>query len=174
MSNPGFFGKNGLQPFIGQIPLAQTINKTSLDGWGDRYKVRIQGYDPESGTTLSDDDLDWGIVIKPSSQGSGNKGTVGFTGGETVFGMWDPNSNPRIIFILGSIGRNNYTVERSATEQAQLSSLGFKLPNIFIDGHNPAQGWNYKSGANGTPPGQQTPYSPTQTAFTQGLNLLGG
>ena len=77
MSNPGFFGKNGLVPFIGQIPLAQTGNKTDPNGWGDRYKVRIQGYDPESGVTLSDSDLDWGLVVKPTSQGSGNKGSVG-------------------------------------------------------------------------------------------------
>jgi len=174
MFNSGFFGKNGLQPFIGQIPLGQTVNKLDPNGWGDRVKVRIQGYHPAEGTVVSDDNLDWGLIIKPTSQGSGNKGSCGYAGGETVFGMWTgPNVDPKMIFILGSISRSNSNVERSAAEQQQFLSLGFKLPNIF-NSRNPARGWNYKAGVNGTPPGQQTPYSPTQTAFTQGRNLLGG
>lgn len=173
MFNSGFFGKNGLQPFIGQIPLGQTINRTDSDGWGDRYKVRIHGYDPEDGATLSDNNLDWGLVVKPTSHGSGNKGSVGFSGGETVFGLWDPTSRPKLIFILGSLARSNPAVERSATEQAQFQSLGFKLPNIFIAGHNPAQGWNYKSGATGTPAGQQSPFQPSIDNFNQAQQLFG-
>ena len=163
-----------LKPFMGQIPLGQTINKTNQEGWGDRFKVRIMGIHPDDGTLKPDEQLPWGYGIKPSSQGSGNKGSTGLCGGEIVFGFWNEEPGDQgVCFILGSLGRSNYDVERSAAEQVEFQSLGFKLPNIFIDGHNPAQGWNYKSGANGTPPGQQTPYVPTQTAFTQGLNLLG-
>lgn len=170
MSYSGFFGKDGLKPFIGQIPLGQTDNKTDPAGWADRFQVRIHGYDTRDGSVLSDNNLRWGIAIKPTSQGSGNKGSCGFAGGETVFGLWDPDS--QACFILGSIARSNPEVEMDAQQQVSQSSLGFKLPNIY-NSKNPAQGWNYKSGSTGTPPGQQTPYSPTQTAFTQGLNLLG-
>lgn len=170
MFNPGFFGKDGLKPFIGQIPLGQTNNKIDPSGWADRYKVRIQGYHPKEGTILSDDNLPWGIAIKPTSQGSGNKGSVGLVGGETVFGLWDPDS--QICFILGSVGRSNPSVQTNSQQQVSDGSLGFKLPQIY-NSKNPAQGWNFKSGTDGTPSGQQTPYQPTQTAFTQGLNLLG-
>lgn len=170
MFNAGFFGKGGLKPFIGQIPLGQTDNKTSESGWADRYKVRIQGYHPIEGSILSDDNLPWGIAVKPTSQGSGNKGSVGLAGGETVFGFWDPDL--QMCFILGSVARSNPEVNINAQQQVSQSSLGFKLPNIY-NSKNPAQGWNYKSGSTGTPSGQRTPYSPTQTAFTQGLNLLG-
>lgn len=170
MFNAGFFGKNGLKPFIGQIPLGQTDNKIDPSGWADRYQVRIQGYDPYEGSILSDSNLRWGIAVKPTSQGNGNKGSVGFVGGETVFGLWDPDS--QFTLILGSIARSNPAVEKTAQQQVSDGSLGFKLPNIF-NSKNPAQGWNFKSGTDGTPSGQQTPYQPTQTAFTKGLNLLG-
>ena len=170
MFNPGFFGKDGLKPFVGQIPLGQTNNRTDPDGWCDRYQVRIQGYHPKEGSILSDDNLPWGIAVKPTSQGNGNKGSVGFAGGETVFGLWDPDS--QFTLILGSLARSNPNVLRNAQEQVSNQSLEFLSPNIF-NSVNPAASWNYVSGSDGTPPGQQTPYSPTQTAFTQGLNLLG-
>jgi len=171
MSNVGFFGKDGLKPFIGQIPLGQTVNRTDPNGWSDRYQVRIQGYDSAEGNKLSNKNLRWAIAVKPTSQGNGNKGSVGFSGGETVFGLWDPDS--QFTLILGSLARSNPTVQAGAADQQAAGSLGFKLPNIFIQAHNLASSWNYKSGSDGTPRGQQKPYQPTQAAFTKGLNLLG-
>ena len=159
-----------LKPFMGQIPLGQTVNRTDFKGWGDRFKVRIMGVHPDDGALKPDEKLPWGYTIKPGSQGNGNKGSIGFSGGETVFGLWNEIPGEQgICFILGSLARSNPGVERSATEQAQFQSLGFKLPNIFIESHNLAASWNYKSG----PRGQQTPYQPNQVAFTQGLSLLG-
>lgn len=163
-----------LKPFMGQIPLGQTGNKLETIGWGDRFKVRIMGSHPEEGTLKPDEQLPWGYVIKPGSQGSGNKGSIGLCGGETVFGLWNEEPGEQgVCFIIGSLARSNSTVERSATEQAQFQSLGFKLPNIFIDGHNPAQGWNFKSGDTGTPAGQQSPFQPSIDNFTSARNALG-
>lgn len=170
MFNSGFFGKNGLQPFIGQIPLGQTVNRTDPDGWGDRFQVRIQGYDAKEGNVLSDKNLRWGVVVKPTSQGNGNKGSIGFSGGETVFGLWDPDS--QFTLILGSLSRSNPTVQAGVSEQLSQGSLGFRLPQIF-NSKNPALSWNYKSGNDGVPMGQKTPYNPTQVAFSQARSLLG-
>lgn len=162
-----------LKPFMGQIPLGQTVNRMDPGGWGDRFKVRIMGVHPDDGALKPDENLPWGYTIKPGSQGSGNKGSIGLAGGEIVFGMWNEVPGEQgICFILGSLARSNPAVERSATEQAQFQSLGFKLPNIFIAGHNPAQGWNYKSGATGTPAGQQSPFQPSIDNFNQAKELL--
>lgn len=170
MFNPGFFGKNGLQPFIGQIPLGQIKNRVNPQGWADRYKVRIHGFHPADGTILPDDDLPWGIAVKPTSQGNANKGTVGFSGGETVFGLWDKDS--QIIFILGSIARSNYEIQKNVNQQLVDKSLGFKLPQIF-NSTNPAASWNYTSGNDGVPSGKKTPVQLTQGVFDKSVNLLG-
>lgn len=170
MSYPGFFGKEGLKPFIGQIPLGQVTNRKDPNGWADRYQVRIHGYDPKEGTILPDSSLRWATAIKPTSQGNGNKGSVGFAGGETVFGLWDPDT--QFAVILGSLARSNPQVQINAQQQSSQQSLGFQLGNIH-NSTNPAASWNYQSGSDGTPPGQQTPYQPNQSAFNQGLNSLG-
>lgn len=169
MSYSGFFGEQ-LKPFIGQIPLGQTVNRTDPNGWGDRYQVRIHGFDPMEGTILPDKKLRWANAIKPTSQGNGNKGSIGFSGGETVFGLWDPDT--QFAVILGSLARSNPTVEMNATEQLSQGSLGFKLPQIF-NSSNPASSWNCKSGNDGVPMGGKTPYNPSQVAFSQARSLLG-
>jgi hypothetical protein len=172
MNYSGFFGKNGLKPFIGQIPLGQTENRTGQNGWSNRFQIRVQGYDSKSGAILSNDNLRWATAITPTNYGNGNKGSCGYSGGETVFGFFLDDDCQHAV-IMGSFPRSNSLVEMSAAQQETAQSLEFKLPNIFNTPHNPASSWNYKSGSDGTPSGQQTPYQPTQTAFTQGLNLLG-
>jgi len=172
MFNSGFFGDN-LKPFIGQIPLGQTDNKTDPNGWADRYKVRIQGYHPKEGSTLSNDNLPWGYAVRPTSLGSGNKGSVGLAGGETVFGMWDPRPGSQFCIILGSLARRSEIVEMNAQMQQTQQSLEFKLGNIF-NSKNPAQGWSYKnSGSTGNPRGQQPPFQPSIEKFNDAKKLLG-
>jgi len=166
----GLFGNN-LQPFIGQIPLGQTDNKTDPNGWADRYKVRIQGIDPKEGSILSNDNLRWGYAVRSTSLGNGNKGSVGLAGGETVFGLYDVDN--QLCYILGSLARSNYNIEMNAQMQQTQQSLEFKLGNIF-NSKNPAQGWSYKnSGSTGNPRGQQPPFQPSIEKFNDAKKLLG-
>ena len=88
MFKPGFFGINPQRWFIGQVPLNQVENKVSKVKWGDRVKVRIMGYHPKDGDILKDDDLPWAIVLKPTSQGSLNRGSTAIVGGEWVIGIF--------------------------------------------------------------------------------------
>ena len=103
MFKPGFFGKNPSRFWIGQVPLNQLDNKINRDRWGDRVKVRIIGYHPSEGSLLADEDLPWAVILKPTSQGSLNRGSTAIIGGEWVMGIFldDHYEKPLIIGVLG-------------------------------------------------------------------------
>ena len=67
-----FIGKDGFIWWIGQIPPEDT-HKGQINGggWGNRYKVRILGYDSPNPTDLTDDDVRWAQVMLPTTAGSG-------------------------------------------------------------------------------------------------------
>jgi hypothetical protein len=127
MFNPGFFGKNPPRWFLGQVALGQTVNKEDANGWGDRVKVRITGYDPAEGSLCADDDLRWAIIARPSTHGSLNKTTVAITGGEWVFGIFlDDENPPKRPMILGVLGRNDPSYEITGKEVESKKSSEFK------------------------------------------------
>ena len=161
--NPGFFGKKPLKWWIGQVPLGQTENKTHPDKWGDRVQVRIYGHDPKDGALLADEDLDWAIVLKPTSQGSLNKGSTAIGGGEMVMGFFMNDTPPRVPVIVGVIGRTDTSYEINYTQQQSQNSTEFKVPNIFA-GRNVCAEWNYGAG----PPSGDTPFVPDQSSFNIG------
>ena len=85
MEQPGF----STRFFIGQVPLNQLENRVNKEKrWGDRVQVRIIGVDPAEGELTHNNDLRTAMVIRPTSQGTFNRGSSGITGGEIVIGMF--------------------------------------------------------------------------------------
>jgi hypothetical protein len=102
MANLAFVGKE-YKWFVGQVPPNQLANKKEQGAWGDRVKVRIQGYHPQ-GPEVTDENLPWAIIAKPTSQGSYNYGSTGLAGGEWVTGYFldEACQIPVITHVLGS------------------------------------------------------------------------
>lgn len=144
MFKPGFFGKNPQRWFIGQVPLGQDLNKVSKEKWGDRVKVRIMGYHPKDGNILKDEDLPWAIVLKPTSQGSLNRGSTALVGGEWVIGIFldDDYEKPMII---GVLGRSNPESEVTLSDQQQQQSTEFN-PTVTYSGRIAPTSFQTKGG----------------------------
>jgi len=92
--------------FIGQVAPDQNEfvkGATWKDAHGDRVKVRIPGKHPKD-ATVTDDNLPWAIVAKPTSQGNRNGGSLGVWGGEWVIGFFMDESEqvPVITHVLGN------------------------------------------------------------------------
>lgn len=164
MFNVGFFGKNSLNWWIGQVPGAQGKNKLDPGKWGDRVKVRIMGYHPSEGTLLKDDDLPWAMILKPTSQGNGNRGSTSIVGGEWVMGIF-LDEECQYPVILGVLGRSNPTVGLSVAQQIQQEGTGFGSVNPFVQPYNTAANFNIASGNDGTPSGSQQPLVPSKDNF---------
>lgn len=159
MFKPGFFGKNPPKWWIGQVPLGQTDNKTEALKWGDRVKVRIMGYHPKEGNLLSDEDLPWAIILKPSSQGNLNRGSTSIIGGEWVIGIFLDDDCERPM-ILGIMGRSNPGYEVTLQDQQSQQSTEFKQALPYFDSIG-AQPYQLISG----PGASDTPFVPDQSQF---------
>ena len=67
-----FIGRDGFIWWIGQVqPESSQGGQINGAGWGNRYKVRILGYDSPKATTLKEDDARWAQVMLPTTAGSG-------------------------------------------------------------------------------------------------------
>lgn len=97
--------------FIGQIPPAKNQHTDGVvwsDHHGDRVKVRIPGMHPMSSNNdskeVSDDELPWAIVAKPTTHGNRNFQSTGIWGGEWVIGVFlDENCQiPVITHVFGN------------------------------------------------------------------------
>lgn len=108
-----FIGKDGFIWWIGQIPPEESHQgQINGAGWGNRYKVRILGYDSPRVTDLSNDELRWAQVLLPTTAGSGaaNQATsVSISPGDTVFGFFlDGAPDYNLPVILGVFGRTSF------------------------------------------------------------------
>jgi hypothetical protein len=112
--NSGFVG-NDYKWFVGQVPPNQLANKTQKGAWGNRVRIRIPGYHP-SGPEVTDENLPWAIIAKPTSQGSYNYGSTGLAGGEWVTGYFLDGACqvPIITHVLGSNQIENLTTLEEA------------------------------------------------------------
>ena len=137
--NPDFVGKAPLKWFIGQVPLGQTINIENPKGWGDRVKVRILGYHPSLGSELSDDGLEWAVIMRSTSHGSLNRKSVGITGGEWVVGVF-LNTDPEKLLplIVGVLARSDPSYEITESDQKSKKSAEFKKTKNWYKTVQPA------------------------------------
>tara|TARA_X000000368_G_scaffold247107_1_gene195165 strand:- start:1417 stop:1980 length:564 start_codon:yes stop_codon:yes gene_type:complete len=103
--------------FIAQVATDQ--NEAVKEGtWddthGDRVKIRIPGKHPKTNDTLSDDDLPWAIVAKPTLHGNRNYVSSGIWGGEWVIGFFmdEGEQQPVITHVLGN-NQSEYETNKS-------------------------------------------------------------
>lgn len=119
--NKHFVGRDGFQWWIGQIPNAdvwqmnipgtRVSGNNEVQGFGQRYKVRIMGYHTANATELPDEDLPWASVMYPVTAGSGNFGSsqsVNLLQGDFVYGFFLDGEDGQQPVIMGVAGFNEY------------------------------------------------------------------
>jgi hypothetical protein len=107
-----FVGRDGFIWWIGQIaPAENQDDQINKNGWGNRYKVRILGYDSPNVSELSNDNIRWAQVLLSPTDGSGaaNYGTnPKLRPGDTVFGFFlDGSPDYNLPVILAVFGRTS-------------------------------------------------------------------
>jgi hypothetical protein len=107
-----FVGRDGFIWWIGQIaPAENQDDQINKNGWGNRYKVRILGYDSPNVSELSNDNLRWAQVLLSPTDGSGaaNYGTnPKLRPCDMVFGFFlDGAPDFNLPMILGVFGRTS-------------------------------------------------------------------
>lgn len=145
-----FIGRDGFVWWIGQVPPEENHHgQINGAGWGNRYKVRILGYDSPKISDLPDDDVRWAQVLLPTTAGSGaaNQATsVAISPGDTVFGFFLDGNDAQVPVILGVFGRTSLvaTNEYSAPFQPYTGYTG-KVDN---DGANIVKSESNENNAN--------------------------
>ena len=116
-----FVGRDGFIWWIGQVassdswarntPDQPQESNTTIEGWGERYKVRIMGYHTAVKSELPDDDLPWASVMYPVTAGGGGKNAyanANLQQGNFVFGFFIDGEDGQQPVIMGCLGYNNY------------------------------------------------------------------
>ena len=88
-------------------------DRTSIPGWGRRYKVRIIGLHDQGETTIPSDQLPWAQVMYPVTAGGGQAGAMDSTKlrqGNMVFGFFLDGQDQQVPIIMGVLGNNSQTV----------------------------------------------------------------
>ena len=154
--NPGFLGGSFLW-WIGQIVDDSTwrdnINpgkyedKTSIPGWGRRYKVRIIGLHDQGETTIPSDQLPWAQVMYPVTAGGGQTGAMDSTKlrqGNMVFGFFLDGQDQQVPVIMGVLGNNSQTVlaQKNSTVADTVTDTqpGILAKSGYSEGTNPKSG----------------------------------
>lgn len=155
-SNIGFVG-NEYKWFIGQVPDNQNQwvkNTEQKDAWGSRVKVRIQGLHDEA--SVSNDNLPWAIIAKPTTNGNYNSQTSGVWGGEWVIGFFLDESMqiPIITHVLDK------TTDEYKITESKNGTTGFLSVNRWNSGIQPAS--HHVSG--GPSPSERA--NPSSNTFT--------
>ena len=98
-----FLGKDGFLWWIGHIaPIEAQGDQVEGKGWGNRYKVRIQGYHPQDTQELPDEDLPWAQAVVPVTAGSGSANaaqTVQLKPQDRVLGFFLDGENAQVPII---------------------------------------------------------------------------
>lgn len=129
-ANIGFAGLS-YRWFIGQVPPDQNERSKNADwksAWANRVKVRIPGI--HDSRDVTDENLPWAIVAKPTSQGNYSGGSTGIYAGEWVIGFFLDEAN-QVPIITHVLGRN--TDERGLNESKN-GSTDFKTVSKYTSG----------------------------------------
>ena len=154
--NPGFLGGSFLW-WIGQIVDDSTWrdntnpgkyeDKTSIPGWGRRYKVRIIGLHDQGETTIPSDQLPWAQVMYPVTAGGGQTGAMDSTKlrqGNMVFGFFLDGQERQVPVIMGVLGNNSQTVlaQKNSTVADTVTDTqpGILAKSGYSEGTNPKSG----------------------------------
>lgn len=136
-----FFGMQGIKPFIAQAASnsAQDEQSASGEGWGNRCKIRIAGFDSPF---LPEKELRWANMLLPVTAGSGGANYATSTviqQGDIVFGFFLDGDKAQLPMILGSFGRTSF-VSTEAFKGAFLPGTAYTK-----DTPQPANGFKSES-----------------------------
>ena len=154
--NPGFLGGAFLW-WIGQIVDDSTwrdnINpgkyedRTSIPGWGRRYKVRIIGLHDQGETTIPSDQLPWAQVMYPVTAGGGQTAAMDSTKlrqGNMVFGFFLDGQDQQVPVIMGVLGNNSQTIlaQKNSTVADTVTDTqpGILAKSGYSEGSSPKSG----------------------------------
>ncbi len=154
--NPGFLGGSFLW-WIGQIVDDSTWrdntnsgkyeDRTSIPGWGRRYKVRIIGLHDQGEKTIPSDQLPWAQVMYPVTAGGGQAGAMDSTKlrqGNMVFGFFLDGQEQQVPVIMGILGNNSQTVleQKNSTVEDTVTDTqpGVIAKSGYSEGTTPKSG----------------------------------
>jgi hypothetical protein len=162
-----FVGRDGFYWWIGQVvdskkwkgnlPPTPVGAAGDLPGMKERVKVRVMGYHTADTKALSDDDLPWAYIMKPTTAGGGGGGmsqSANFSGGEFVFGFFldgEDGQQPVIMGILDKSTQLNFGKE--------IPQIGFVPFSGYSNGLVESPNNIKKDGAPGTPDPASPPAS---------------
>jgi hypothetical protein len=128
-----FVGRDGFIWWIGQVapketwvnnaPGKETESSADIEGFGERYRVRIMGYHTASKDDLPDEELPFATVMYPVTGGAGGDASTSanIRQGNFVFGFFLDGEEAQQPVIMGLIGYNNYQEVMD-----KVPSIGFK------------------------------------------------
>ena len=138
LGKSNFLGRDGFLWWIGQVA-PRKGQKDQVDdgaGWGNRYKVRIQGYHPFNDDDIKYDDLPFAIALLPTTAGSGSANHATSTElqqGDIVFGFFLDGDEAQVPAILGHFSRNHIKDENGNAVGEEEYSGPFKSYTGFTE-----------------------------------------
>ena len=145
-----FVGRDGFIWWIGQIapesswkdnkPAGPVGSNGDMQGFGERYRVRIMGYHTADVDSLPDEELPWAYIMYPVTAGTGSRGSsasANITQGDFVFGFFMDGEDAQMPVIMGLLGNNEYAaVQKNITPARFIPFSGFtesdQLPRYSI------------------------------------------
>ena len=125
-------GRDGFIWWIGQIAKQGTWESNipgapvesnddeEYKGFGERYRVRIQGYHPTLDCeAVPDEELPFAYVMYPPTAGGGGRGSfqsANLVQGNFVFGWFIDGDDAQVPIIMGVLGYNDYQAVAKQTE----------------------------------------------------------
>jgi len=146
-----FIGRDGFIWWIGQIQPEDSLGaQINGGGWGNRFKVRILGYDSKESSKLSENNVRWAQVMLSPTDGSGaaNQFTsVSISPCDMVFGFFlDGAPDFNLPMILGVFGRTSFvSTEEYSRPYAPCTGYTSKIDN---DGANIVKNETNENNAN--------------------------
>jgi len=128
-----FVGRDGFIWWIGQVAPKETWKNNAagketessadIEGFGERYRVRIMGYHTANKDDLPDEELPFASIMYPVTAGAGGDATQSsnIRQGNFVFGFFLDGEEAQQPVIMGLIGYNNYQEVMD-----KVPSIGFK------------------------------------------------
>ena len=105
-------------------------NNADQRGFGERYRVAIQGRHPQDLNEIEDEDLPWAYVEYPVTAGGGGRGSgqsANLTQGTTVKGYFADGTDEQLPIIVSVVGFNDWNaiLKYPPTDKRYQSYSGF-------------------------------------------------
>lgn len=140
-----FVGRDGFIWWIGQIaseeswkdniPGVPVGSNDDIQGFGERYRVRIMGYHTADINKIADDELPWGYVMYPTTAGTGGRSggqSANLSQGDFVFGFFLDGEDAQTPVIIGCLANNDYAAVSKNIPPARFVPFSGFQPNDYV------------------------------------------